>query len=294
MKRLGDAVASTARGRRVIMTPTMPALEKISIFCFAASFTVALLLEPAHLFSPRPVLRYLGLGFGVAGLIAQLGYLLAQRVPLGSPAGSLLFLALILVVFYLYGTFHYHRLAWGLFVLPLILGLIALAMTLREPDLSAGSEPHWTRLWGVTHGILVMLAAVGVCVGFIASVMYLVQLRRLRAKVPPGQGMKLLSLERLEVMNRRAILWAFPLLTAGLLIGVALQWHQGSFLEGWDSPKIVSALGLWLVFAILLYLRYGAHVRGRQVALLTLLAFALLLFALVSPVHPFAAGGEGP
>ena len=42
----------------------------------------------------------------------------------------------------------------------------------------------------MAHGFLVLLAAVGVCVGFIASVMYLVQLQRLRAKVPPGQGMK--------------------------------------------------------------------------------------------------------
>ena len=34
------------------------------------------------------------------------------------------------------------------------------------------------------------------------------------------------------------------------------------------------------MFAILLYLRYGVHARGRQVALLTIVAFALLLFTL--------------
>ena len=60
-----------------------------------------------------------------------------------------------------------------------------------------------------------LLAAVGVCVGFLASVMYLVQAQRLRAKIPPGEGMRLLSLERLEAMNRHAINLAFPLLTAG-------------------------------------------------------------------------------
>jgi ABC-type transport system involved in cytochrome c biogenesis permease subunit len=268
----------------------MPALEKISIFCFAASYGAALVLELAHLLSPRPVLRYLGLGFGAAGLVAQLGYLLVQHVSLATPGGSLLFLALILVVFYLYGTIHHRHLAWGLFVLPLILGLIGLMFVVQAPPATANDQQaHWTQFWSVTHGILLLLAAVGVCVAFIASVMYLVQLRRLRAKVPPGQGMKLLSLERLEAMNRRAILWAFPLLTAGLLVGVALQIHRGDFGEGWDSPRILSGLVLWVVFAMLLYLRYRVHARGRQVALLTMLAFAVLLYAIVSQ-HPFLVG----
>ena len=106
-----------------------------------------------------------------------------------------------------------------------------------------------------------------------------------KAKLPPGQGVKLLSLERLEEMNRRAILAAFPLLTAGLLVGIAMQLQSGSYWEGWTSPKILSVVGLWLVFAILLYVRYAVHVRGKQVAWLTLMAFALLILALGS-AHP--------
>ena len=109
----------------------------------------------------------------------------------------------------------------------------------------------------------------------------------------PGQGVRLLSLERLEEMHRRAILLAFPLLTAGLLVGVALQLHHGLAWTGWDDPKILSGVGLWVVFAILLYLRYWSYARGRQVALLTMVAFALLLATLAAPVHP-AAQGVGP
>jgi hypothetical protein len=46
------------------------------------------------------------------------------------------------------------------------------------------------------------------------------------------------------------------------------------------------------VFAILLYLRYRYRGRGRRVALLTILAFALSLFALVT-AHTGVRGG-GP
>ena len=62
--------------------------------------------------------------------------------------------------------------------------------------------------------------------------------------------------------------------------------------ETWTSPKVLSTVGLWVVFALLLYLRYGAHVRGRRLAWMTMLAFGLLLAAL-APAHPFA-GGNGP
>jgi ABC-type transport system involved in cytochrome c biogenesis permease subunit len=281
----------------------MPAvIERITVLCFAASYAVALALEIWHLLAPRPIARLVGLGFGAAGLLAHTFYLLARSVDLATPLGSLLALAWILAVFYLYGSIHHYRQAWGLFVLPLVLGLVVLAAlvpagsadTPGTNEVSIWRDLSGTRFWGVMHGILVILAGVGISVAFVASVMYLVQVRRLRAKLPPGQGMKMLSLERLEAMNRKAILWSFPLLSAGLIVGALLQWQQGNFLVAWDSPKIASALGLWGVFAILLYLRYGAHARGRQVALLTLLAFAIMIYALLSPVHPFLHPGGEP
>jgi ABC-type uncharacterized transport system permease subunit len=68
--------------------------------------------------------------------------------------------------------------------------------------------------------------------------------------------------------------------------------HSGEPITDWSSPKILYAIALWLVFAILLYLRYGARARGRQVAVLTIVAFVLLVLSLAS-VHPFVGGG-GP
>jgi ABC-type transport system involved in cytochrome c biogenesis permease subunit len=271
--------------------------EGITVFCFAASYGVALALELWHQWRPRPVLRLIGIGFGAAGLLAHTIYILAQPMSLALPMGSLLFLAWILAIFYLYGSIHHYRQAWGLFVLPLVLGLIVLGVSVTGER--GGEQTLWhdfagPNFWGWIHGMLLLLAGVGISVACVASIMYLVQVRRLQTKAAPGQGMRMMSLERLEAMNRKAILWAFPLLTLGLIVGIALQLHLGHFLSGWDSPKILSTLGLWVVFAILIYVRYGAHARGRQMALLSLLAFAVMICALLAPVHPFAPGGGGP
>jgi len=275
-------------------------MERVTIFCFAASYGVALVLEAWHQLRPIPILRVVSLIFGVAGLLAHTIYVLVQPLSLATPLGSMLCLAWILAMFYLYGSIHHSRLTWGMFVLPLVLGLVMLAAIFSR---SATYQPtsgllhdlvfsRGEKLLGVIHGMLVLLAAVGISVAFVASVMYLVQARRLKTKTAPLQGPRLFSLERLEQMNRRAILLSFPLLTVGLLVGVALQYQHGVFTDGWTSPKILSTVGLWLVFAILLYLRYRAHAPGRQVAWLTMLAFVVLIFALLSPVHPFIDGGS--
>jgi ABC-type transport system involved in cytochrome c biogenesis permease subunit len=278
----------------------MELFAKITIVWFAASYGGALALELVNLLLGRPALRIFSLIFGAVGLLAHTLYVGVQPLSLADPRGSLLFLAWILAVFYLYGSVHHQRLAWGLFVLPLVMGLVILGAVFPTPARSAsdGSEGAWAGLlhlsgdkfWGVMHGCLLLLAAVGVCVGCIASIMYLVQVRRLRAKLAPMHGIRMYSLERIEAMNRRAVLWAFPFLTAGILVGLALQLQHEDFLRSFDL-KTLSGMGLWIVFAVLLCLRYSVHVRGRQAAWWTLAAFVIMVFALVSN-HSFLPGGQ--
>ena len=145
-------------------------MNRITIVCFGASYAVALALEVLQLFWPRPVQRYLTLGFASAGLLAHTLYLLAQPLALASQFGPLLFLAWILAVFYLYGSIHHRQLAWGVFVLPLVLGLIALAGLPSIGDEGrrgrTGGLAGGERFWIVVHGSLLLLAAVGICVGF--------------------------------------------------------------------------------------------------------------------------------
>lgn len=271
-------------------------MNGISTFCFGASYAVALVLELVRLLQPREMLRVVSLAFGVAGLLAQTLFLLVQRPPLVEQSGSLLFLAWILAVFYLYGSIHHRHQAWAIFVLPLVLGLVILSAVFPQEAgerswFSALAALHGEQFWGTVHGSLLLLAAVGVCVAFVASVMYLVQAQRLKTKTLPAKGLRLLSLEDLERMNRRAINLAFPLLTVGVLVGVVLMMQRTEQPRDWTDPKILGAAVLWLVFALLLYLRYGYHLRGRRVAFLTIAAFILLLFTLVAE-HTSVPGGS--
>lgn len=276
-------------------------LDRITLWCFGASYAVALLLEGVQLRWRGRVPHWLALGIAAAGLAAHTLFLAIQSPPLASQFGSMLFLAWILAVFYLYGSLHHRRVAWGIFVLPLVLGAVVLAGFYDHPSASGppgslngalGDLGMHQRFWIGLHSVLLLLAAVGVCVGFVASLMYLVQVHRLRSKALPGEGLRLLSLERLEAMNRRAIILAFPLLTAGVLVGLVLLLHRRDQLRLWPDPTILGTGLLWLVFAILLYLRYGYHLRGRRVAYLTIVAFGVLLVTLVSFHGGIQGGGR--
>ncbi len=270
-------------------------LLEIKIFCFFASYLAALGLELWHHFRPRPILRRLAQICGAAGLFAQTYFLVAKGAPLASQYGWMLFLAWILAIFYLFGSFHYQRLAWGVFVLPVILVLVSLGGlgALLDPH---SNDPRPNQLFLIdnvlsfqaAHAGLLLLATVGLCVGFIASLMYLYQAHRLKTKQLPVKGVRMLSLERLEMMNRRAVVLAFPLLTVGMLIGVVLMFSEQ--IKGWTDPRVLSTFVLWAAFAVLLYLRFGAHLRGRQIALWTIVTFGLLLCCL-SLSHPVGQGG---
>jgi ABC-type uncharacterized transport system permease subunit len=261
--------------------------QHVTRFCFGASYAVALVLELVQLLRPSALARWTGLAFGCAGLLAHTLFLLVQQPQVATPSGSLLLLSWVVAVFYVYGAFHHRKQAWALFVLPVVLILVALSAFYPR---TADDASHWftgDNFWGAIHGALLLLAAIGVSVGFVASVMYLVQAFRLKAKAAPGKGLRLPSLERLAQMNRRAINWAFPLLTAGLLLGVLLLVQRPQ--QEWTAPKVVGTAALWIAFLLLIHLRYFAQSTNRRLAVLTIATFGLMLATLAAS-HPFATG----
>ncbi len=84
-------------------------------------------------------------------------------------------------------------------------------------------------------------------------------------------------------------------MTFGLLIGVVLSLaarsgatadaaspaHAAAHIIRWTDPKVLSALGMWLVFAVLLHARFRPAMRGRGLMVLTIVAFGFLVFTWV-------------
>jgi ABC-type uncharacterized transport system permease subunit len=261
-------------------------ISGIGLICFAASYGVAWLLEVTKLFYRGSASRVLTLVFVLAGLLAHTLYL-GHRVveysatPLSSSFDWCLVAAWLLIVAYLYLTYYFPRAALGLYMLPLALALVAAASVAdRQPF---HPEPA-SRVWGAVHGIGLLLGTLVVMVGFVAGVLYLLQARRLKKKLPPMQGFRLPSLERLEKINSRVIMLSALLVGVGFVAGTILNIvarGQGGSIP-WSDPVIwTSALMfLWLAAAAIFNAVYRPARRGRKVAYLTLVGFAFLVIAL--------------
>jgi ABC-type uncharacterized transport system permease subunit len=274
----------------------MSMLSRISILCFAGSYAVVLALELTRLLFRSGVRGAIMLGFAGAGLFAHTVYLVYRTVESYQAAGSVgsplsskqewyLIAAWLLAVVYLYLTCYHPRVPFGLFILPLVLGLIAVAAFAADPRPLA-REPA-SMAWGLVHGISILLATVAVMVGFAAGLMFLGQDRRLKTKAPPGPGLRLPSLERLQQINSQTLVIALIMMGLGIASGIVLNLinrGQGERPLVWNDPVIVSSLLMfgWLMLSSGIGVVYRPVREGRKVAYLTVVSFVFLAIALWS------------
>jgi ABC-type uncharacterized transport system permease subunit len=266
-------------------------MARLEVLCFAGTYGLALIAELARFVVRSPARWYVAVGLTALGWVVQTVYLanlawVDRTLPITTVFESLLVLSWIFAAIGLYLMIRSPKpVAVGLFVLPMVLALVVLAGRFAPRQASWG---HWggaTTFWGIVHGVFLLAGAVSTCVAFAAGLMYLVQSNRLKHKRRPRFGFTLPSLEQSERVNRGAITLAFPLLTFGLLIGVVLSLVTRSqahgAVPGWTDPKVLSALMMWVVFAVLLHARFRPAMRGRSVVVLTIVAFAFLVFTWV-------------
>jgi ABC-type transport system involved in cytochrome c biogenesis permease subunit len=279
-------------------------IERLTVLCFAGTYGLALASDLARFVVRWPGRWYATVGLTLLGWLVQTAYLAnlwrGGAPPVQTPFQSLLVLSWVLAAIDIYLLVHAPKTgAAGLFVMPVVLGLIGAALGTSRAGwvggLGAGSPV--IAFWGMAHGVLLLAGSVCSCVAFAAGLMYLVQSDRLKHKRPARFGLALPSLEQSERLNRGAIIIAFPLLTAGLVIGViltiAMRRSEGVSI-GWGDPKVISTLVMWVAFAVLLHARFRPAMRGRRVMVLSVVAFLFLAFSLfgVELLHlPTAHGG---
>jgi ABC-type transport system involved in cytochrome c biogenesis permease subunit len=268
-------------------------MDRLKVLCFAGTYGLALVCELARLVVRSPFRWYLTFALTALGWLVQTAFLanLALKeemiLPVTTAFESVMVLSWIVALIGLYLMLHWPRqVAVGIFVLPLVVGLVVAAGWF-VPRQSNWLEEGMITFWGTVHGVFLLGGAVSTCLAFAAGLMYLAQMRRLKSKRPARLGLTLPSLEQSERVNRAAITIAFPMLTFGLLIGLVLSVQARGLAFGpgvtlrWTDPKVLSALGMWLVFAVLLHARFQPALRGRSLVILTIVAFALLVFTWV-------------
>jgi len=133
-------------------------------------------------------------------------------------------------------------------------------------------------VWMVVHLACVFLGALFFCVAAVAGGMFLYAQWRLRHKAETLGAPRLASLEAIE----RLMVWAsalgFSLLTLGLVTGLVIVTSGPTRLGPgwWYSPKIILAVVVWLIYALVMNTRHATRFRGVRAAWLSIAGFVLL------------------
>ncbi|MES2791207.1 MAG: cytochrome c biogenesis protein CcsA [Planctomycetota bacterium] len=261
--------------------------SRIGVGCFLATYAVVFGLEWLRLIGRSKINRALILLGGAIGLATHTTYLIIRNSAthltplLSSSQDWLLVLAWLAVVSYLFLTVMDRDLAIGVFILPIVLILTTATYFVSDaPNRRLDSLQGWKML----HAALLVLGMLGVLVGFVLSMMYLVQQWRLRHRHLSPAGFGLPNLEKLARLNRWAIMIAVPLLTLGMGTGVGLGLYAKTRKESipFNDPVIIGSSIAWLaMFVLFIWLITTPRTTGRQVASLTLWAAGFLMFTLV-------------
>jgi ABC-type uncharacterized transport system permease subunit len=215
-------------------------------------------------------------------------------IPMGArEAESLLGLAvagLFFLAWWIYGA-----ISLGIFALPVTFFLVFVP-SLGLAHYVFPSEGVRTS-WLIAHIAALLAAYAALGFSLLASVLYLVQERRLKAKIKTNGDSWwvpldwLPPLDTLERIAHAMLLFGFPCMTVGLVIGAVLVQETPLGAAYFLDPKVIASFLMWAVYVLLIFLRYSAGWRGRKAAYLSGAVFVVMLAVwaanLFSHVHRF-------
>jgi ABC-type uncharacterized transport system permease subunit len=188
----------------------------------------------------------------------------------------------------------YDAISLGIFALPATFFLVLIPSL--GPDRYHFPSPGVRTSWLTAHIVALMLAYAALAFSLLASMLYLMEERRIKAKLRPGRSRWspvdwLPPLETLERIAHATLLFGFPCMTVGLVIGVVLVQETDLGAQYFLDPKVLASLLSWGFYVLLLLVRQSAGLRGRKAAYVSgaVLAAMMVVWAanLFSRVHRF-------
>jgi len=236
-----------------------------------------LLLVPSVV-NRRPAISTASLAALGLGLLAHAGAIAFEsahlhRLPVTDVRSALSFYAFLMTLAFFFLYLRYRITSLGIFMLPFVfvLTLIAAFRPERPFDMSA-----FRGGWLAVHIGSTILGYTGFFLTFIAAVMYLIQEKELKSRIPRAFYYRLPSLELCDELYYRSLIFGLPLLTIGILTGFI--WASRTWKGPWElDPKILASLLTWLIYLVLFSTRVSGGWRGRRAAYIAIFGFAAIM-----------------
>jgi len=265
---------------------------RVALACYFVGLVYAFvaLSRTSDLFA-RIALHAASLGM-VFHLVSLVEVLLSGHLVLASVHNGESLLAFLSMTFFMVIYAIYQTTSPGVVVFPVVFFLTFVAALDEQPVLLTSFVSH--QGWLFAHIVLIFTGYAALLVSFGASLLYLLQERRLKSKKPTSLISFLPALEVIDQIGYRSLLLGFPFMTLGLISGsvVAITTPAIGRVDFLD-PKILLSVLMWAVYMIMVFTRWNSGWRGRRAAILASFAFVAALAAWAanyfSTIHRFAS-----
>ena len=263
----------------------LPVRETIIFGFAAAAYLAAAVVGIVQLFGRgRKCGRYLvplvALGAVLDAVMLIFRAVAIKAIPLTGAYESLVVLTIVFALIYLLLSMAINRVWFGSVMAWLICCLMVLAASIAEPA-SAAREAASTP-WAIAHAIAMILGSASLMVATASAVLYLLGRRKLKQKKVAAVLGKLPNIEKLKQLNLWGLKLCFVLMTFGLASGVGLSASIGRTARDLATDsKIVLITAVWLLLGLLLALSRTGRLKEKTIAYATIVASALILFAVV-------------
>ena len=269
------------------MEQTSVILIWLAYLLYAAAFAVFLI----GFFTQRPWMNRLGLIVAAAGLVGQTLGLIFRGVSAGHFPFVGIYESMVLVAWAIVLVWHvlesFTRIkAVGLYVMPVVLGLLTIALVSYDPPRSM--VPALRSDIVIVH-VGVMLVAIGcLYVAGGAAIIYLIEESLLHRRKTGGVLGRLPSLASLDRLIYHATLLGLPFLTMGMAAGVIRA--ETFKVPGWPTdPMVLLSAVAWAVYLVLIAGRVRGDWSGRSVSWLAVTGLILLLVIRFAAI-PYLSG----
>lgn len=213
------------------------------------------------------------------------------HVPVTNAASAISTFVLLLVLAYLFTEMTTEERAMGTFILPLAIALqiipAAFPMAEERADMLRGP------LFGI-HVSSLLFAYASFALACVIGITYVLLFKEIKAKHLGFFYARLPSLQVLDTMNQRAIVFGWIFLTVGMVVGTIWASQARAYAAAdprvqamsLQDPKIFVAIVCWAVYSFEAFAARRLGWGGRRAAYLSALGFAIVLLNFV-PISYF-------
>lgn len=252
-----------------------------------ALYALAFIKYMLYLFFRRDIILRFGIGITVLGILSNTVLLFLRSLETGhgpyfSTFDYFIFFPWLIAIIFLVVEYKHKIKDLGSFILPIILVVFSFAYITPDSQNELVKAP----LWSTLHRTLYFVGYAHFGILFGVSIMYLLQEYQIKKKNFGGLYQRLPSLEVLDNVNHKALIFGFTLYTLGFVTGSissATLSEDGAFI--WKLQGTLPLVAIWTIFAGLFVSRIVFGFRRKPFAKWSIAASVAVIIALYQHIQ---------